>query len=89
MHPNDYKWEQADSRSREYAVFHTTNNSRMCKGTTYCHCAQEHCHRITTLCRTIYKACEVIVGKGWYRRIVIQADASFHRIIDHKQKALR
>ena len=50
---------------------------------------EERRHRITTLRRTIYRTCGVIVGKGWYRHIVFQTDASFQRIIEHIQKALR
>ena len=50
---------------------------------------EERCHRITTLRRTIYKTCGIIVGKGWYRHIVFQTDAAFQRIIEHIQKALR
>ena len=50
---------------------------------------EERCHRITTLRRTIYRTCGVIVGKGWYRHIVFQRDTAFQRIIEHIQKALR
>lgn len=50
---------------------------------------EERRHRITTLRRTIYRTCGVIVGKGWYRHIVFQADTVFQRIIEHIQKALR
>lgn len=49
---------------------------------------EERCHRITTLRRTIYSTCGVIVGKGWYRHIIYQKDAVFQGIIEYIQKAL-
>lgn len=48
----------------------------------------ERHHRISTLRRTIYRACGMITGKGWYRHIVYQGDAVFQRIIEHMQIAL-
>ena len=186
-HPDEYKWEQADERAREHAVFHTTDiylpmpgwararrivivrktlpsktesgqlvfdecryeyqaivtNIDYLSTAEVCHDYNQRCtvetsideiksgfafsenspldykcnelfllikmiacnlqnwfrqailpeeerrHRITTLRRTIYRTCGVIVGKGWYRHIVFQTDAAFQRIIEHIQKALR
>ena len=48
----------------------------------------ERHHRINTLRRTIYKACGMITGNGWYRHVVYQADAAFQRVIEHIQLAL-
>lgn len=49
---------------------------------------EERHHRINTLRRTIYKACGMITGNGWYRHVVYQTDATFQRIIEHIQSAL-
>jgi hypothetical protein len=49
---------------------------------------EERHHRISTLRRIFYKTCGVIVGHGWYRHVIYQANESFQKIVDHVQKAL-
>lgn len=49
---------------------------------------RERHHRISTLRRTIYRTCGMITGRGWYRHIVYQADATFQQVIEYIQSAL-